>query len=41
MVYHVMQLKEVCPLKWTSIKIGVISCYVTERGVSTKVDKLR
>ena len=30
-----------CPLKWTSVKINVLSCNAAERGVSTKVDKLR
>ena len=37
--HHVMQLKEVCPLKWTSAEINVLSCNAAERGVSTKVDK--
>ena len=30
-----------CPQKWTSIKTGASSCNAVERGVSTKVDKLK
>ena len=30
-----------CPLKWTSVKINVLSCNAVERGVSTKVDNLK
>lgn len=29
------------PLKWTSAEINVLSCNAAERGVSTKVDKLK
>ena len=29
------------PLKWTSVKINVLSCNAAERWVSTKVDKLK
>ena len=30
-----------CPLKWTNAEINVLSCNTAERGVSTKVDKLK
>ena len=30
-----------CPPKWTSVKIHVLSCNAVERWVSTKVDKLK
>ena len=30
-----------CPLKWTSVKINVLSCNAAERWASTKVDKLK
>ena len=30
-----------CPQKWTSAEINVLSCNAAERGLSTKVDKLK
>ena len=30
-----------CPLKWSSAEINVLSCNAPERWVSTKVDKLK
>ena len=38
---YLNRIKAVRPLKWTSAEINVLSCNAAERGVSTKMDKLK